>query len=231
MVEIGGTPVIEHIMGWYARHGHNDFVVACGYLGNVIKEYFASYRSRVADFTVDLSTGETTYHTAGPVAWRVTLVDTGIETMTGGRLARLREHVGSDTFMMTYGDGLANVDIPALLAAHKASRTVATVTAVRPPARFGSLILDCHGVVRAFEEKISTSEALINGGFFVLDPGVFDYLGDDSMPFEREPMERLAAAGELSAYTHDGFWKAMDTLRDKLELEDIWARGDAPWAR
>jgi len=230
MVEIGAMPIVEHIMARYAAFGHRDFVIACGYLGHVIKDYFASYRNRRADFTVALGTGEVEYHGSFPDNWNVTLVDTGIETMTGGRLRRLKNHVGSETFMMTYGDGLSDIDIDALVAHHKAAGRAATVTAVRPPARFGSLVIDSADGVTAFEEKISSSEALINGGFFVFEPQVFDFLDDDdSMPFERLPMERLAAAGELTAFRHGGFWKPMDTLRDRLELEQIWESGAAPW--
>lgn len=229
MVEIGGKPLIEHIMHLYAHHGHTDFVVACGYLGHVIKAHFSSYRDRMANFTVSLGTGEVAYHGAVPQDWNVTLVDTGIDTMTGGRLARLRDFVGGETFLMTYGDGLSDVDIGALIAHHESSKRVATVTAVRPPARFGSLVIDGDDRVTAFEEKISSSEAYINGGFFVLEPEVFDFLGDDAMPFERAPMESLARNNELSAYRHDGYWQPMDTLRDKIELEEEWQTGTAPW--
>jgi len=230
MVEIGGVPILEHIMGLYSRHGHNEFIVACGYLGHVIKDYFASYRNRRADFTVSLSDGAVEFHGAFASEWKISLVDTGAETMTGGRLGRLQEHLGDETFMMTYGDGLSDVDITALVDHHRQAGTVATVTAVRPPARFGSLVINDQDHVTAFEEKISTSEALINGGFFVLEPTVFDYLDDDAMPFERRPMERLASAGQLSAFQHDGFWQPMDTLRDRQELEAIWASGSAAWA-
>jgi glucose-1-phosphate cytidylyltransferase len=231
MVEIGGMPILEHIMGFYASHGHTDFVIACGHLGHVIKDYFASYRDRRADFTVSLRDGSIDYHGALPDDWTVTLVDTGTETMTGGRLARLRAHVGNETFMMTYGDGLSDVDLGQLLDHHRQTGRIATVTAVRPPARFGSLVIDDSDRVIAFEEKISSAEALINGGFFVLEPEIFEYVGDDTMPFEREPMQRLAVAGQLTAYRHNGFWKPMDTLRDRLELEALWEGGDAPWTQ
>ena len=231
MVTIGDIPILEHIMRCYAAAGHTDFVVACGHLGHVIKEYFASYRSRHSDFTLSLATGEIRFHEDHHDDWTVTLVDTGNDTMTGGRLARLQEHVGDETFMMTYGDGLADIDIDQLVDRHRAAGRIATVTAVRPPARFGSLVLDETDGVTSFEEKISGSEALINGGFFVLEPAVFDYVGDDTMPFEREPMERLAADGQLTAFRHDGFWKPMDTLRDRMEFESMWATGAAPWIR
>ena len=231
MVQVGDLPILEHIMRGYASYGHSEFLVACGHLGHVIKEYFSSYRNRHADYTVSLGTGEVEYHDATTDDWKVTLVDTGADTMTGGRLSRLRRFVDGETFMMTYGDGLASVDIDALLDFHHASGRIATVTAVRPPARFGSLVLSEDGRVDAFEEKITGSEALINGGFFVLEPEVFDYVGDDTMPFEREPMERLAADGQLGAFLHSGFWMPMDTLRDKLELESLWSGGEAPWTR
>ena len=182
------------------------------------------------DFTIDLGTGETTVIDDHDHDWTVTLIDTGVSTMTGGRLARLRDHVGDSTFLMTYGDGLSDVDINDLVRFHKAHGGLATVTAVLPPARFGSLEIGEDGVVDAFEEKISSSEARINGGFFVLEPAVLDYIDGDDMPFEREPLERLAADGQLRAYPHDGFWKAMDTLRDRNELEAIWASGVPPWA-
>ena len=229
MVEVGGLPILVHIMRSYASHGVTDFVVACGHLGHVIKEYFATFRDRNTDFTISLDSGAINYHGAPPDEWKITLVDTGQETMTGGRLARMQEHVGDETFMMTYGDGVSDVDITALVAQHRASSKIATVTAVRPPARFGSLVIADDGSVTDFEEKISTSEALINGGFFVLEPEIFEYVGDDAMPFERAPMERLAQEGQLSAFIHEGFWLPMDTLRDKLALEAMWDSVAAPW--
>jgi len=229
MVEIGGIPILEHIMRHYAAHGFTDFVVACGYLGHVIKEHFASYRDRTVDFTVSLGTGAVAYHGNTPQDWNVTLVDTGMETMTGGRLGRLKDFVGDSTFMMTYGDGLSDIPVGELVRHHKNGDRVATVTAVRPPARFGSLVINDDDCVTAFEEKVSSSVALINGGFFVFEPAVFDYLEDDATPFESLPMERLASAGQLSAFRHEGFWQPMDTLRDKLELERLWESGRAPW--
>jgi glucose-1-phosphate cytidylyltransferase len=230
MVPIGDTPILEHIMRRYAAFGHRDFVVACGHLGQVIKEYFATYRSRHSDFTLSLATGEVAFHDSTIDDWNVSLVDTGNETMTGGRLGRLKPYLEQQgTFMMTYGDGVADIDIDALLSHHQRSGCIATVTAVRPPARFGSLVISAAGKVEAFEEKISTSEAFINGGYFVFEPEVFGYLGNDLTSFEREPMERLAADGQLAAYIHNGFWKPMDTLRDKFELDGMWADGTAPW--
>jgi glucose-1-phosphate cytidylyltransferase len=230
MVRIGGTPLLVHLMHWYGHHGFKDFIVACGYLGGQIKDYFTRFLLQNSDFTVDLGSGSTTVLNPAPVDWRVTLVDTGLRTMTGGRLARLRDHVSDGTFLMTYGDGLSDVDLTALVEFHRAHGRLATVTAVRPPARFGSLVVDDDDRVIRFEEKIAASEARINGGFFVLEPGVLDYIDGDGTPFERAPLERLAADGQLSAYLHDGFWKAMDTLRDKTELEAIWDSGDPPWS-
>lgn len=230
MVTIGGRPILEHIMHLYAKQGFNDFVVACGHLGWVIKEHFANYQIRQSDVTIDLSTGQRDVLSGPKDSGRVTLIDTGLDTMTGGRLARLQPLLGGSTFMLTYGDGIADIDIVALLDSHRRSGRLVTVTAVRPPARFGSLVIADDGAVTAFEEKITGSESFINGGFFVMEPGVFEYLGDDAMPLERKPMERLAADGQLNAFQHPGFWKAMDTLRDKLELESMWGRGDAPWA-
>lgn len=229
MVEVGGIPILVHIMRWYAAAGHRDFVIACGHLGTVIKEYFSSYRNRLSDFTIDLSDGAVEYHGGPDSDWTVTLVDTGDETMTGGRLARLADYLGNETFMMTYGDGVGDVNLDLLIEAHRLSGCLATVTAVRPPARFGSLVFGHDDKVTAFAEKVQGSEAYINGGFFVLEPGVLQYVGDDQMPFEREPLERIAALGELSYYRHDGFWKPMDTLRDRTELETMWSQGDAPW--
>lgn len=229
MVEVGGVPILVHIMRWYAAAGHKDFIIACGHLGAVIKEYFASYRNRLSDFTVHLSDGTVEYHGGPDNDWTVTLVDTGNETMTGGRLARLADYVGDETFMMTYGDGVGDVDLNRLVETHRRWGRIATVTAVRPPARFGSLVFASDDKVTAFAEKVQGSEAYINGGFFVLEPAVLEYVGDDRIPFEREPLERLAAAEELSYYQHDGFWKPMDTLRDRNELEAMWAEGDAPW--
>jgi glucose-1-phosphate cytidylyltransferase len=229
MVQIGGVPILVHLMGWYASHGYDDFVVACGYLGSDIKDYFADFRLKHADFSIDLGSGETSVLGGHAANWNVTLIDTGLHTMTGGRLSRLRDFIGDDTFMMTYGDGLADVDISALEQFHRSHGKLATVTAVSPPARFGSLAIDENSRVERFEEKIASSEARINGGFFVLEPEVLDYIDGDDMSFEREPLKRLAAAGELCAFVHDGFWKAMDTLRDRNELETIWASGNAPW--
>ncbi len=228
MVEIGGKPMLWHIMQIYAHHGHRDFFVACGYKGELIKEYFYNFSIHNNDYQVDLADGSREIINAGPIDWRVGVVDTGLETMTGGRVARLRTFLKDEPFMLTYGDGLGDVDIGALLEFHRAHGRLATVTAVRPPARFGALHLDGDSV-REFSEKPQTREGWINGGFFVFEPAIFDYLEDDSSVLEREPLEKVAAAGELMAYKHRGFWQPMDTLREKQLLESLWSEGKAPW--
>jgi len=230
MVEVGGYPILVHIMRLYADHGHNEFIVACGYRGHVIKDYFANFNVQNADFSVNLGTGELTRLKETTVDWTVSLIDTGLNTMTGGRLARLRPHLGNETFMATYGDGLADLDISDLLAFHRGHGKLATITAVRPEARFGSLSIDDERMVTGFEEKVTSSEARINGGFFVLEPEVINYIDGDDVPFERAPLERLAEDRQLMAYTHDGFWKPMDTLRDRRELQRLWDEGVAPWS-
>jgi glucose-1-phosphate cytidylyltransferase len=228
MVEIGGRPILWHIMSIYAAHGLNDFVVACGYRGELIKEYFASFFVRHSDFTINLRDGTRDVLNAGAPDWRVSVVDTGLDTMTGGRVRRLRALLGSGTFMVTYGDGLGAIDLDALRAFHRAHGRLATVTAVRPPARFGNLVLDGERVCE-FAEKPQTGEGWINGGFFVFEPGVFDYIRDDATSLEQEPLERLAADGQLMAYKHEGFWQPMDTVRERQLLETLWASGGAPW--
>ncbi len=228
MVEIGGRPILWHILQLYARHGHRDFVVACGYRGEVIKEYFHGYAIQNSDFTIDLASGATEILSRPAEGWRVSVIDTGLDTMTAGRIRRLKAHLGGEPFMVTYGDGLGSIDITALLAFHRAQGRLATVTAVRPPARFGDLVL-AGGAVTAFTEKPQTGAGWINGGFFVFEPGVFDYLTGDEVSLEREPLERLAADGQLSAFEHHGFWQPMDTLREKQLLEQLWASGRAPW--
>lgn len=228
MVEIGGMPLLWHLMGVYASHGLQDFVVACGYKGALIKEFFHNFAVHHSDFSVDLHSGRVEFLNAPRNDWHVSVMDTGLDTMTGGRLLRLRGLVADGTFMVTYGDGLGNVDIAALLAFHRAHGRLATVTAVRPPARFGDLTLD-GDAVRAFAEKPQGHEGWINGGFFVFEPGVLDYIDGDDISLEREPLERIAREGQLMAYRHHGFWQPMDTLREKLLLEDLWASGNAPW--
>jgi glucose-1-phosphate cytidylyltransferase len=229
MVEIGGKPMLWHIMNIYAGHGFKDFLVACGYKGEYIKEYFHSYAMRSSDYFVDLENGTCDVINRNGIDWRVGVIDTGLETMTGGRLSRLRDHLKGDTFMVTYGDGLGNVDITRLVDFHRASGKLATVTAVRPPARFGALQLNGNLVSR-FSEKSQTDEGWINGGFFVFEPEVLDYLKSDEIILEREALESLADDGELVAYRHDGFWQPMDTLREKQQLEALWESGNAPWA-
>jgi len=228
MIEIGGYPILFHIMNIYASHGFNDFIVACGYKAEVIKDYFQSFYIRHADYVVNLRSGAQEVVRSEAPDFRVGLVDTGLHTMTGGRLRRLRSWVKEEAFMVTYGDGVGDVDIRALVAFHKAQGKLATVTAVRPPARFGGLSLE-GAMVREFSEKPQSGEGWINGGFFVFEPGVLDYIKDDTTSLEREPLERLAAEGQLAAYPHEGFWQPMDTLRDKRTLESLWESGKAPW--
>jgi glucose-1-phosphate cytidylyltransferase len=228
MIEIGGRPILWHIMSTYAKFGHKDFLVACGYKGEIIKEYFRSYAIYSSDLFVNLRDG--TYTVANPCGpdWQVGLIDTGQETMTGGRLRRLKALVGQQTFMVTYGDGVADIDIGALVAFHRKQGKLATVTAVSPIARFGSLQLNEDRVVQ-FAEKPRSGEGWINGGFFVFEPPVLDYISSDQTMLEGEPLERLASEGQLAAYRHKGFWHPMDTLRDKHFLETLWASGEAPW--
>ncbi len=228
MVEIGGRPILWHIMSLYAAHGHKDFLIACGYRGEIIKEYFHHFTFHSSDFVIDLASGELEVIEATAFDWRVGVVDTGVGTMTGGRIARLARLVGAETFFVTYGDGVGDVDISALLAFHRSHGRIATVTAVRPPARFGGLELDGSRVTR-FSEKPQTDAGWINGGFFAFEPGVFDYLEGDDCVLEHEPLERLARDGELQAYPHEGFWQPMDTLREKELLERLWEEGEAPW--
>ena len=229
MVDIGGKPILWHIMKGYAHHGIKDFVICLGYKGNVIKEYFTNYSRYMSDLTVNLKNGTITVHQNQAEDWNITLVDTGIDTMTGGRLKRVKKYLGNETFFLTYGDGVSDIDIKKLLAFHKKHGKKATVTAITPPGRFG--VLDSKGDrVLGFAEKIDNKDARINGGFFVLEPGVIDLIKDDSTVWEKAPLERLAKKGELMAYRHDGFWMAMDTLRDKRALEDLWESKKAPWA-
>lgn len=230
MVEIGGRPILWHIMKIYAAHGVNDFVICLGYKGFQIKEYFANYRMHNADMTIDLGEGHVSFHRTNAEPWRVTLVDTGETTQTGGRLKRIRSFVeDEDAFCMTYGDGLADIDVGALVAFHREHGRLATVTAVRPPGRFGALQREGE-TVRAFTEKPpSDGSGSINGGFFVLSPETLDRIAGDEAVWEREPLESLARDGELTAFDHRGFWQPMDTLRDRQHLERLWASGEAPW--
>lgn len=228
MVEIGGRPILWHLMQFFASFGHKDFLVACGYRGEMIKQYFRDIASHESDFVVDLKTGTVDVLNGSRLDWKVGLVDTGLETMTGGRLRRLRPLLDGGTFMCTYGDGLSDVNIGALVQFHRTHGKLATVTAVRPPARFGGLAID-GTVVREFTEKPQAEGGWINGGFFVFEPAVLDYITDDSTILERDPLERLAADGELMAYRHEGFFQPMDTLRERDLLEALWSGGHAPW--
>ena len=229
MVEIGGRPILWHIMKTYSAHGINDFVICCGYKGYMIKEYFANYFLHMSDVTFDMANNKMVVHQQYAEPWKVTLVDTGEDTMTGGRLKRVSDHVkDEDSFCLTYGDGVSDVNITELIAFHKAQKVKATLTATIPPGRFGAL--DMEGTkVNSFREKPKGDGSMINGGFFVLSPSVLDYLEDDQTIWEREPLERLAEEGNLAAFQHQGFWQPMDTLRDKQYLEELWQLGKAPW--
>lgn len=227
MVRIGPRPILWHIMRHYAAYGHTEFVIALGYKGYVIKEYFSNYRAHQSDFTVELRTGQVDYHSHPAEDWRVTLVDTGSETMTGGRVGRLR-HLLPERFMLTYGDGLADVDLDALVAHHEGAGAQATVTAVSPAPRFGALDIS-EGQVGSFREKPRSSRDRINGGYFVMEPSVLDLIDGDECVLEREPLATLARSGSLAAYEHDGYWQPMDTLREKDELTALWEAGNPPW--
>lgn len=231
MIEIGGRPLLWHILKIYSAHGVNDFVICGGYKQYVIKEYFSNYFLHMTDVTFDTLRNRMEVHQRRAEPWRVTIVDTGLNTMTGGRLKRVREYVGEDTFCMTYGDGLSDVDIRGLIDFHRQQNTLATVTAVRPAARFGALQIDAGNRVKHFVEKPRGDGTWINGGFFVLEAGIFEYLDGDSTIWERTPLERLSRERQLSAFRHEGFWSAVDTLRDRNQMEEIWAGGNAPWKR
>jgi len=228
MVEIGGRPILWHIMNIYAAAGFREFVVACGYKGEFIKEYFSNFQLHHADISIDLGKGTVDLHNERAPDWKIDLVDTGISTDTGGRVKRLKEWLGNETFLMTYGDGLADIDIQALVCFHRRHGKLATISAVRPPARFGGLEFDGDRVAR-FVEKPQIGEGWINGGFMVLEPEVLDYIEGDHIVFEHEPLERLSEDAELMAYRHEGFWQPMDTIREKSLLEDLWQSGKAPW--
>ncbi len=228
LVEIGGKPIIWHIMHIYATHGHREFIVACGYKGEMLKEYFSRFYLHDADLIVDLSTGTEDLHNHRGPDWRVCLLDTGLSTETGGRLKRLTEWLSTEGFMLTYGDGVGNIDITALLSFHRRHGRLATVTAVRPPARYGGLVLKGDEVTE-FSEKPQVGEGWINGGFMVLEPGVLGYIKGDDTILEREPMERLAADGQLMAFKHNGFWQHMDKISENKYLEEIWRSGQVPW--
>jgi glucose-1-phosphate cytidylyltransferase len=232
MIEIGGKPILWHIMKMYSSYGFNDFVVCCGYKGYVIKDYFHHYYMHQADMTVDLGSNMTEYHNSSSEPWHITLVDTGLETMTGGRIKRVEPYIGNEPFMLTYGDGVSDVNIVALVDFHKKSGRLATLTAVQPSGKFGALEIGLDDSITSFQEKPRGDGAWINGGFFVCQPEVFNYItSGDSTVWERGPLEALAKEGQLGAYKHDGFWQPMDMLRDKIDLEKLWASGKAPWKR
>lgn len=228
MIEIGGMPVLWHIMKIYAAHGVREFVLLLGYKGEVIKDFFINYMYRSRSLTVEMHKGRVEVHQGESEDWVVHLLDTGLNTMTGGRLKQAAEFIGREPFLATYGDGVANVDIAKLIASHRKHKRLATVTAVRPPARFGTMVF-AGDIVSRFEEKPQVGEGWINGGFFVLQPEVADYLSDEETIWEREPMEKLASEGQLAAYRHEGFWQCMDTLRDVRLLESLWQEEKAPW--
>lgn len=230
MVEIGGKPILWHIMKIYSAHNINEFIICCGYKGHMIKEYFANYYLHHADVTFDMRSNRMTVHHTQIEPWQVTLVDTGEQTMTGGRIKRIRPYVGDETFCLTYGDGVSDVDIRALIAYHREQGATVTLTAVQPPGRFGAFTLaEDQTRIESFKEKPSGDGAYINGGFFVVEPAAFDLIAGDDTVWEREPLEQLAQRGELAAYRHQGFWHPMDTLRDKNYLEGLWQSGHAPW--
>jgi glucose-1-phosphate cytidylyltransferase len=228
LIEIGGRPILWHIMKIYSKFGINEFIICLGYKGHLIKDFFAHYHRHMSDVTFDMLDGTMKVHDARVEPWRVTLIDTGSDTMTGGRIKRVRDYIGSEPFCLTYGDGVADIQIDALIAFHQSHGKLATVSAVRPPGRFGALELQ-EDRVNSFIEKPIGDGGYINGGFFVLSPSVADYIADDSTVWEQDPMQRLADAGELRAYRHSGFWHPMDTLRDKRYLEELWVSGRAPW--
>lgn len=229
MIEIGGMPIMWHIMKWYSKFGVNEFIICAGYRQDVIKEWFANYFIHTSDITFDFTNGnEVVVHSKHAEPWKVTVVDTGMNTMTGGRIKRVRDYIGNEPFLMTYGDGVSDVDIEALIVFHKLHGHKATLTGVQPDGRFG--VMDMNGVnIQSFREKSKEDMGWINGGFMVLEPSVLDYIKDDTIMFEREPLEALAKEGELDCYKHEGFWQCMDTLRDKEKLEKLISTGMAPW--
>ena len=229
MVEIGGKPILWHIMKIYAEHGYTDFIICLGYKSHYVKEWFSDYFLHNSDFTLDLKNNKITYHKTAEEKWKITLIDTGHSTMTGGRIKRIKEYTEGKPFMMTYGDGVADIDVKKLVAFHKKKKTIATITSVFPEGRFGSIFSDKDNhLVTSFSEKTDNKNR-VNGGFFVFEPGIFKYLEGDETVFEKAPLENLAKDGQLKAYHHDGFWKPMDSLNDKNKLEEMWVKGDAPW--
>lgn len=228
MVKVGSYPILWHIMKRYAKYGHSDFFLALGYKAEIIKEYFLHYRSLNSDFTVDLSTGEINSHNTDKIDWKITLVDTGRDSKTGGRIKRLQSLIGNETFLTTYGDGVSDIDIDLLLKFHKSHGKMVTVTAVHPTARFGELEMDGERVV-SFKEKPQTVQGWINGGYFVMEPAFFDFIKGDNTILEKEPLEKVAEIGELMAFKHEGYWQCMDMKRDRDNLEELWQSGNAPW--
>ncbi len=231
MIEIGDRPILWHIMKSYSHFGFNDFIICLGYKGYLIKEYFANYYLHQSDVTIDLKGNDMQIHNSKAEPWRITLVDTGLNTMTGGRIKRIQKYIENKTFMLTYGDGVGNIDIAELLKFHKKYNKYATVTAVQPSGRFGSLNIDDKNNILSFQEKPKGDGAWINGGFFVLEPRIFNYIDGDETIWERHPLEKLAKDRQLAGYKFNGFWKPMDTLRDKIELEELWCSGNPPWAQ
>ena len=229
MIEIGGKPILWHVLKIYSAHGINEFVICCGYKGYLIKEYFANYFLHMSDVTFHMRTNLMEVHHKNAEPWQITVVDTGQQTLTGGRLKRVRDYVDDSSFCFTYGDGVSNIQINDLIKTHKENNKLATVTAVQPPGRYGLLKRDTTGSVKGLQEKPQGDGNWINGGFFVLEPAVFDLIEGDSTTWEQEPMQQLAADGQLQAYQHRGFWQPMDTLRDRVHLEELWASGKAPW--
>jgi len=229
MVEIGGKPILWHIMKIYSQYGFNDFMVLLGYKGYIIKEYFTNYFLHQSDVTVDLKNNSIEIHKSTAEPWKITLIDTGLNTLTGGRIKRVQKYISDETFMVTYGDGVGDIDIKKLLEFHKSHKKFVTLTAIQLLGRFGALNIDNSNKVLSFQEKPKSDNAWINGGFFVLEPEIFDYIEGDEIMWEREPLENLSKDSQVAAYKHTGFWKPMDTLRDKNELEQLWQSGQAPW--
>lgn len=231
MVEVGDKPILWHIMKIYSFYGFNDFVILCGYKGYLIKEYFTNYYKHMSDLTVDLTDNSISYHKNQAEPWKVTLLDTGLETMTGGRVKRAKDYIGNETFMLTYGDGVADIDLNELLDFHRKNKKLLTMTSVQPEGRFGALVMGENQKVDSFQEKPKGDGAWINGGFFVCEPEIINFIETDETIFERDPLEKLAKEGQIYAYKHRGFWKPMDTLRDKNLLDDYIAKNNAPWIK
>ena len=230
MIEIAGKPILWHIMKIYSYYGFNNFIICLGYKGYIVKEYFTNYYLHQSDVTIDLNNNSIDIHKTAAEPWKITLVDTGLDTMTGGRLLRVKDYIGQEAFMMTYGDGLSNIDISELVRVHKKHKKQATLTAIQPSGRFGALNIKADSAIQSFEEKPQNEVGWVNGGFFVLEPEIFDYLQEgDNTIWERAPIQNIAKNNQLTAYKHYGFWKCMDTLRDKVELEKMWNNGETPW--